>query len=86
MKSLKALICLSVLTLSCHAFADANENGAVNHDDIRASKSFVATCPQEFLIYLDKAEGGPGAYCNCPETNMNYLDKAEGGPGFFCSK
>ncbi len=53
--------------------------------DIRASKSFVATCPEEYLTYIDKSEGGPGAYCACPEEQISYLDKAEGGPGFYCS-
>jgi hypothetical protein len=53
--------------------------------DIRAQKGFVATCPEKYLTYIDKAEGGPGAYCNCPDTKISYIDKAEGGPGFYCA-
>jgi hypothetical protein len=52
--------------------------------DIRSDKDFVEACPPQYLTYLDKKEGGPGAYCNCPEANISYIDKSEGGPGAIC--
>ncbi|RYZ64845.1 MAG: hypothetical protein EOP09_15285 [Proteobacteria bacterium] len=54
--------------------------------DVRANDDFVATCPEQFLTYIDKSEGGPGAYCACPEENIGYIDIHEGGQGFFCSE
>lgn len=55
-------------------------------EDIRANKDFIATCPEKFLTYIDKSEGGPGAYCACPDENISYVDKSEGGPGFYCAQ
>lgn len=55
-------------------------------EDLRSSEEFVATCPEQFLTYIDKAEGGPGAYCACPEENISYIDKTEGGPGVYCAQ
>jgi hypothetical protein len=52
--------------------------------DLRSSAKFVETCPDEYLSYIDKSEGGSGAYCNCPENQISYLDKSEGGPGAIC--
>lgn len=56
-----------------------------NKKDLRSAKSFISSCPVEFFMYVDRAEGGAGAYCACPEENISYLDYAEGGKGFFCS-
>lgn len=82
---------------SCHetnlTYIDKSEGGpgfycadseSQSSADVRASESFVATCPVQFLTYIDKSEGGPGAYCACPEENMSYIDKSEGGPGAIC--
>ena len=73
------LLSLLITTSFAHASDSKNEQ------DLRSSKSFVASCPEQYLTYLDKSEGGPGAYCACPEEKISYLDKSEGGPGFYCS-
>jgi hypothetical protein len=73
-------ILLFILSTS---FACASSN--IDTQELRSSKSFIATCPEQYLTYIDKSEGGPGIYCACPEENINYLDKSEGGPGFYCS-
>lgn len=54
--------------------------------DLKSSSDFVATCPEQYLTYIDKSEGGPGAYCACPDENITYIDKSEGGPGFYCAQ
>lgn len=77
---MKSVIILIVLACS-FSIASAKEN-----KDVRTLQSFIDTCPEKFLTYIDKSEGGPGAYCACPEENINYLDKSEGGPGFYCSE
>jgi hypothetical protein len=89
----KTLVLLSLM-FSVHAFAVTSGTGDIGsgdihqekEEDLRASKSFVASCPLDYLTYFDKHEGGPGAYCQCPDENVSYIDKAEGGPGWYCAK
>lgn len=73
------------LLISCALIASVHASDKKEEKDVRASKSFVKTCPEQYLTYIDKSEGGPGAYCACPDDKIDYLDKSEGGPGFFCS-
>jgi hypothetical protein len=54
--------------------------------DVRAEPDFIATCPEKYLTYYDKSEGGPGPYCACPDEKMSYIDKVEGGPGLYCAE
>jgi hypothetical protein len=80
MKLFKLYFLLSILTVNAQA-ADLKPEV---EPDFRAQESFVETCPEQFLTYIDKAEGGPGAYCACPDENVTYIDKSEGGPGLVC--
>lgn len=73
------------LTLSCMSVSAFTSQG-MQSEDLRSNKEFIATCPSEYLTYIDKSEGGPGAYCACPDENISYIDKHEGGPGFYCAK
>mgnify|MGYP000866556321 CR=1 FL=1 len=72
-----AIVTFLALSISAHA------KTKIVHD-IRASQSFLDTCPEKYLTYMDKSEGGPGAYCACPEDQISYLDKSEGGTGAYC--
>lgn len=72
-----ALVTFLALSISAHAKTKIVE-------DIRASQSFIDTCPEKYLTYMDKSEGGPGAYCACPDDQITYLDKSEGGAGALC--
>jgi len=73
-----------LITLSC--LSTLNASASEQSQDLKSSKEFVATCPEQYLTYIDKSEGGPGAYCACSDENISYLDKAEGGPGFYCEQ
>lgn len=77
------------LSASASAFASSSVAGSASEtnppQDLRSSSDFVATCPEQYLTYIDKSEGGPGAYCACPDENITYIDKSEGGPGFYCA-
>lgn len=83
---MKRLSLLSLLAFSLFGAAVASAVEGEQAEDLRMNEEFVATCPEEFLTYLDRSEGGPGAFCACPDESVSYLDKAEGGPGFYCAK
>jgi hypothetical protein len=94
---MKKFLIILPLLFAVHAFAatvDKEGTGDIGtgdvhqeeEKDLRASKSFVESCPLDYLTYFDKHEGGPGAYCQCPDENVSYIDKAEGGPGWYCAK
>lgn len=76
---MKLLLTTLLLVFSTVVLANGKQS-----EDIRTMKSFVETCPEQYLTYIDKSEGGPGAYCNCPDENIRYIDKSEGGVGFIC--
>ena len=87
----KIALTLGSLLLVSTAFANTvHYSGAaskkVESQDLRANPDFVATCPEQYLTYFDKSEGGPGAYSQCPDENISYIDKSEGGPGFYCAE
>lgn len=91
MKKISLLAVILTIALSSSiVFAKNNSNRGGTEvgsaGDVRTSKKFVQTCPEKFLRYFDKSEGGPGAYCDCPEENISYLDKSEGGVGFYCAE
>lgn len=75
-----------LLIASClSATAYAKEKKDIHTDD-----NVLASCPEEYLTYYDKSEGGPGAYCACPEDSIRYKEdlsqilKSLSGSGFYC--
>lgn len=88
---MKLTVVLLALAISRAAFAGGTDIGnsedkGTFKNDVRASIEFIRTCPEQFITYIDKNEGGPGAYCACPDDNISYIDKHEGGPGFYCQQ
>ena len=80
---MKTAFLKTLIAASCFVSVMASAH-QMRHEDIRSNKDFVATCPEKYLTYIDRGEGGPGPYCACPQHSITYIDKAEGGPGFIC--
>jgi hypothetical protein len=61
-----SLLSLLFLAASCSSFSPDNKapsRSMASKEDLLSSKKFVATCPEQYLTYYDKSEGGPGSYC-----------------------
>jgi hypothetical protein len=86
-KILTFTLLINLMAMTSYAATQSTEPSVTKEQqDIRSDKDFVATCPEQYLTYIDKSEGGPGAYCACPDDKISYIDKSEGGPGFYCEQ